>query len=297
MEQSQSADRAFLSRPIKIRQGARVLARAKDLQGTLGIRIWFFVLISAMVINLYLSFHTVLPLWIHAILSLLFSHWMLTPLHEACHGNYGKSSRGYRWINEMMGSLAAFSIMSYLPLFRKIHLTHHKFVNDPQRDPDAFFKGTFLQVLPRSCMVYPYYVGKYFLLLWEKRDLKQISGFALYFASFAIFAYWMAAVLSPEIIYGVWLGPAVVAFTLDALVLDWVAHYPHSKQDADSGSLYRPKNRFWSLILQGQNYHRLHHLYPWIPASQYAQAHQTLIANHIDLALPEDHQITGGRLL
>lgn len=64
---------------------------------------------------------------------------MFTPMHEAAHRAI---SAEHRWLNEAVGYVAA-TVCFQAPFraFRYIHLSHHKYTNDPQKDPDHWSAG------------------------------------------------------------------------------------------------------------------------------------------------------------
>lgn len=57
-----------------------------------------------------------------------------TPMHDAAHRSVSKQ---HRWLNELVGwACSLVYLVVPFPLFRLIHLTHHKHTNDPDLDPD-----------------------------------------------------------------------------------------------------------------------------------------------------------------
>ena len=56
-----------------------------------------------------------------------------TAMHEAAHRAI---SSEHRWLNELIGHVAAMVVFQNpFKAFRYIHLEHHKFTNDPVKDP------------------------------------------------------------------------------------------------------------------------------------------------------------------
>ena len=56
-----------------------------------------------------------------------------TAMHEAAHRAV---SAKYRWLNELVGQVTAIIVFqSPFKAFRYIHLEHHKYTNDPAKDP------------------------------------------------------------------------------------------------------------------------------------------------------------------
>ncbi len=56
-----------------------------------------------------------------------------TAMHEAAHRAV---SAKHRWLNEALGHVTAMVVFqSPFKAFRYIHLEHHKYTNDPEKDP------------------------------------------------------------------------------------------------------------------------------------------------------------------
>ncbi len=54
-------------------------------------------------------------------------------LHEAGHGNLARSQKVNDWIAEY---LIALPILKSFPLYKPMHLRHHRYLGDPEKDPD-----------------------------------------------------------------------------------------------------------------------------------------------------------------
>jgi len=59
-----------------------------------------------------------------------------TVLHEAVHGTISGSHTRWRWLNELMGYMAAWVLMIPLTAHRHEHLAHHRNTNSSEDDPD-----------------------------------------------------------------------------------------------------------------------------------------------------------------
>ena len=58
-----------------------------------------------------------------------------TVLHDAAHGSISGSHKELRWLNEMLGYMAAWVLMIPLTAHRHEHLAHHRHTNE-EGDPD-----------------------------------------------------------------------------------------------------------------------------------------------------------------
>src|SRR5258706_1425205 len=73
-----------------------------------------------------------LPLAASAVFNTLSLYCLYTVTHEAVHHLAHRSPLVNDWIGRMSAALEGLTF----PMFRIIHLQHHAFNNDPDRDPD-----------------------------------------------------------------------------------------------------------------------------------------------------------------
>jgi fatty acid desaturase len=57
---------------------------------------------------------------------------LFTPWHEAVHGSV---SVRYKWLNGVVGRISGVIFQAPFPAWRWIHNQHHKYTNDPVKDP------------------------------------------------------------------------------------------------------------------------------------------------------------------
>ena len=90
--------------------------------------------------NIALFAAGIMPLWAAFVIFAASSYMSYTPVHEAAHGNiHGRNQRD-RWVGELCGYLCAPMIMLPHSSHRLEHLNHHRYTNDPARDPDQHIK-------------------------------------------------------------------------------------------------------------------------------------------------------------
>ena len=88
--------------------------------------------------------------------------------HEALHGNFGLNQ------NNLLACLITAYPIGFTFGYKKVHLNHHKYFGNPNKDPD--FSG-----------YYPFPKSKNILLLRFLRDLSGISAAKQFFSNNAIF--------------------------------------------------------------------------------------------------------------
>ena len=111
--------------------------------------------------------------WVTVPLHAFVSFAMFTVLHDAAHRGLGK----VRVVNEVLGRIAVPFVASYasFPLFRHIHLTHHRFVNEGHDvDPDSWMiHGPWWQ-LPLRWAVVDLHYASFYLKGWRDRPRQEV---------------------------------------------------------------------------------------------------------------------------
>ncbi|WP_443029228.1 beta-carotene hydroxylase [Spirulina sp. CS-785/01] len=198
-------------------------------------------------------------------LNVLAVHLSGSVIHDACH----KAAHSNRIINAMLGHISALMLGFAFPVFTRVHLQHHAHVNDPKNDPDHFVStgGPLLLIAPRFFYHEVFFFKrrlwkKYELLEWflSRLFLVTVVLVSLHFGFFAfVVNYWF----SPALVVGITLG----------LFFDYLPHRPFEERDRwKNARVYA--SPLLNLLIMGQNYHLVHHLWPSIPWYWYQPAYQ-----------------------
>lgn len=232
--------------------------------------------------NLWAFAAGLLPLWAAVLVYAVMTYMSYTPLHEAAHGNINGGRDGSKWLNDLCGYLVAPIIMVPYSTHRVEHFTHHRYTNQPDKDPDFVVKGMSDGFLA--------FVGCGFRFLWVQN-------------TFLFRDYWATAPLREKLAYGAEVGFAIgwrlavallVAREGMLLVLVagyfagafftayWFAYRPHLPYEEparyrNTNSLLmpgwmKPLEWFWL----GQNLHSVHHLFPRVPFYHYHAVHRRI---------------------
>ena len=189
---------------------------------------------------------------------------VFTVMHDSMH----RTAHESRFINDLLGRLSALPLTVTMPLFRAVHYEHHSHTNDPERDPDLIVSRQPKWALPCWCLaVIVEYRRHYFgRRLWRDRaDLVEALSMEAFLLT-AILAAVVTGTFGTLVI--VWLAPALIAVTALALCFDFLPHYPYGSQERYLDTRIYP-GRFLNLLLLGQNYHLIHHLWTTIPWFRY----------------------------
>jgi fatty acid desaturase len=201
---------------------------------------------------------------------------LFTVMHDAAHG--AVSSNWY--INELFGRLATLIVAPPAGAFsawRFMHNQHHKHTNDSEKDPDHYSIHGPPYLLPfhwgTQLVHYSWYYAKHVHQrpLWEAVEF--VVTIALNILGIAAAIYFGMG----RILWIYWLIPSFCAQLVLVFLFDFLPHYGHHSTPADdrydtTSMLYLPSylEPLGALVMQWQNYHVIHHLYPRMPFYRYA---------------------------
>jgi beta-carotene hydroxylase len=187
-----------------------------------------------------------------------------TVLHEAMHG----IAHSNRTVNALLGRLGGIPLTISFPLFRGVHYEHHSHTNDPNRDPDLIVAHAPRVLLPLWCLaVMVEYRAKFYgRRLWrDRRELAEALAWEIGLALVTVAAIaggWIGSLIV------VWFAPAALAVLFLALTFDFLPHYPYDTRRRYYDTRIYP-GRALNVLLLGQNYHLIHHLWTTIPWFRY----------------------------
>lgn len=212
-----------------------------------------------------------LPAWGVIVLNALAMYIGFTVLHESMHG----IAHSNRTVNAWLGRPMALLLSVSAPLFRRVHFEHHSHTNDPHRDPDLFVSRGYKLLLPIWVfgVVLEYRRHYYGRKLWRSRaELAEALG-----AELLLVALPVAALVSGHFteFLVVWAAPSALAVMWLAITFDYLPHYPFDSRERYLDTRVYP-GRAGFVILLGQNYHLIHHLWTTIPWYRYATVFESI---------------------
>ena len=198
-------------------------------------------------------------------LAFLALHMEGTVIHDACHN----AAHPNRWINQAMGHGAAILLGFSFPVFTRVHLEHHKYVNHPKNDPDHIVStfGPVWLIAPR------FFYHEYFFFerkLWRKYELMQWGLERSLFISIVLAGIKFDFM---NVIYNLWFGPALMVGVTLGIFFDYLPHRPFLTRNRWKNARVYP-SKTMNLLIMGQNYHLVHHLWPSIPWFEYKPAYE-----------------------
>ncbi|MEM9937246.1 MAG: fatty acid desaturase [Pseudomonadota bacterium] len=262
---------------------------------------------------------------LYAALSGIGSYWMWTiPLgyiafchytyvHEAIHGNILPNGRFNRLFQEGLGWIGAVTLFANWPLLSRTHKGHHSHTNTDQ-DPDVFVQKALWRLLLRNAITTSLLLVPIPVLKLLVRDRSPAMGY--FNADIAMTSaerrgHYIANAIMVGAVWGLVFGgfaaevfllyfiPAMLGYSFLAVVFIWLPHHPFERGDR----YHTTRNlghRWLNPILQQQNWHLMHHLWPSVPFYNYEKLYHRLKpvliekgARYNDGIVPKEPRATG----
>lgn len=244
-----------------------------------------------LVVSSYLAISGNLPMWVGALTNGIILYATYTVVHEGVHDNIVSKKSPLSWINMSAAFMAAIPLWLLIFPHRSSHIVHHRKCNS-EDDPDIYARGSFGVVtfwkIPLAILSQFNPVEQYRLCI--EHGLPRWQRYFSY-ASFVL----LVALVGVTVVLGyayellvLWFVPFFVGYTVMLVLFTWVPHHPHSI----SGRYHDTRCSLWrggNLLTQGQNYHLIHHMMPWVPWYHYED-----VFNEIRPWLEEKHALIDG---
>lgn len=231
---------------------------------------WPTVILWVLVVGIYVStyvlaFAELLPLWTGMIVNSVIGYLAFSIVHDSIHRTISSNTRLNDWIGQSAVLLGAPYVN--LKLFRWAHILHHRFANGP-RDPDIVLHGPAWSLPLRWMLIDVFY------LLHSIRHQDRVSRPHLITSCW--WAFWTAVVFGALIAMGygwhvlmLWFIPSRMIFLTLGFSFFWLPHVPHDtlQEENFTRATSVRLGHEWLLgpLLQSQNFHLIHHLYPMTP--------------------------------
>ena len=204
-----------------------------------------------------------------------------TLLHECTHQTPFHS----RWLNEIVGWFTGFLVGLPFLWFRYFHLAHHKYTNDPARDPELVGGGK-----PETWQAYVWHISG--LPVWASQArtlMANIFGGDIEFAPRSartkikvesVIIVFLYSVTASYIVFGstmpikLWILPLLLGQPILRLYL--LAEHGRCPMVANmlENSRTTFTNRFVRFVAWNMPYHAEHHSYPNVPFHQLPTLHE-----------------------
>lgn len=229
--------------------------------------VWLAVTNIVIALAVYaLAISDALPLWLASVVLTVNSYCAFSVVHDSIHRAISTDRRLNDWLGQ--ATVLALSPMVSLGLFRWGHIQHHRYAMD-ERDPDFVLHGGPAWTLP---LRWAFIDVWYFWYVVRSKDpvayrnlrltLVMTVTTLLAFAVLIVAGYGMY-------VLALWFIPSRLAVIMLGFSFFWLPHAPHDVSQADNFTRATTvrEGLEWLMtpLLQYQNYHLSHHLYPSTP--------------------------------
>jgi beta-carotene hydroxylase len=236
------------------------------------------VLFAVFIGATWLAVSGTIPLWAGAIANTVFIYALYTVVHEAVHANISSRRKELGWIDTVAGMIACVPLWLFFHQHCRQHMVHHTHTNEDV-DPDIYARGSFLGWL---FVRLPITLISYFNPVQHYRDCNRFGCTdrekvytALTFIAYStvvigviVAGYWRELLV-------LWLIPWWIGQTVMLTFFTWTPHHDHHETGRYRNtriSLFPGAN----FLLQGQNYHLIHHMVPSVPYYRYEAVYKDL---------------------
>ncbi len=204
------------------------------------------------------------PHWLCFSVNTLALHCSGTVIHDACH----QSAHRNRIVNAILGHCSALILVFAFPVFTRVHLQHHGNVNHPKDDPDHYVStgGPLWLIAVRFLYHEVFFFQR---RLWRNYELLEwfISRLIVITIVYISVQYHFLGY-----ILNFWFIPAFLVGIALGLFFDYLPHRPFVERSRWKNARVYP-GKVLNILILGQNYHLIHHLWPSIPWYNYQPAY------------------------
>lgn len=212
-----------------------------------------------------------IPMWLGALANTVFLYALYTVVHEAVHSNISSRRKELRWVDPVAGIIACAPLWLNYHQHKRQHMAHHANTNEDD-DPDIYARGSFPGWI---FLRLPVALINYFNPIQQYRDCRRFGctrrEYAYTFASFSAYTAIVLGLVAlgywKEVLF-LWFVPWWIGQTVMLTFFTWTPHHDHHETGRYRNtrvSLFP----FANFLLQGQNYHLIHHMMPAIPYYRY----------------------------
>lgn len=219
----------------------------------------------------YAVISDVLPLWAGCIINSVSYYLLFAPIHDGTHHSLSNNKK----LNDFLAGIAYLPVcfvMSIGGWTRMFHMQHHRHTGKENLDPDIEISSKGSNALWKW-----FFWGSHYRAYYEeyKAQLPKVKTpswnktrivISLIFFGILIYNYWL------EFIF-LWIVPMYAGISwMTAFVFSFLPHHIHERVEGedpldDYQATCNITGYEWILtpIMQYQNYHMAHHLYPTVP--------------------------------
>lgn len=253
--------------PIEVLKG---LGQKSDFKGLVQLVAHFFALImTAMAISLADGVYLLIATLLHGIVLI----FVFAPLHETIHYTAFKS----RWLNNVVAAIFGFILFLPFQCFRAYHYVHHRYTQDPDKDPELIDKKPFtkssllwyLTGIPIWCwhlkMIWLHALGQVDEPYLERRSHSKIVNEARVHLALYLFLFLTSLLTASAWLIWYWIFPVILGQPFLRLYL----MAEHNDCDLNDNMLENSRTTYASPLINflawNMPYHAEHHYKASVP--------------------------------
>lgn len=223
-------------------------------------------------LNIVLGIFGEISLLYGCLINCVAGYVLFSPIHDSLHRAVSRNAK----LNEFVAYFTVNGLTPYasVRLFRFMHMQHHRFTNEEDRDPDVFAgKGGW-----RVWSLWFFWDVLYLVKYWGLRDERPEDEVKLVLVGLAMGLPLVVGLffLFPVEMLVLWFIPNRITVWLICYVFMYLPHQPHTVEQKTAPYQATLIREGWGWVLDPlcmyQNYHLVHHLYPTIPFYRYKKA-------------------------
>ena len=225
---------------------------------------------AAIAFSWYSVINGEMALWQGCIINGISMYFLFSPIHDAMHNAVSTNYKVNEWV--LTWAVQPIIPLSTAKFLKMMHMQHHRFGNDAQKDPDfgvaGDYKGMFFRWFFWDAAYMNFYARNKEVNNIPRMDKRiRIENILIWTVALSV------AVFYPLEVIFLWLLPSRIMAWLIAAVFMYLPHIPHNTTHAED-PYKATNNRYgweWLLtpLMAYQNYHLVHHLYPTVPFYRY----------------------------
>lgn len=262
-----------IARPIKVPEDKKTEFRALTSVPEVSWPV-IFVAVAGLVLGVSIvtiAVSGLLAYWVAALLLAFVYYWFFSVIHDGAHRSIAKNKS----LNDFVAQLVITLVLPYanLETLRWAHMEHHRFTNEKEKDPDYWSHGAWYTLPFRWMLIDVMYMvdlckstGPQKNKLVKKLIPHVLFGFAV-IAGLVYFGYgyeylWLSLI------------PSRIMFVFIGFTFFWLPHnhwsgdeaeYEQRKNYSIATSIREGREGLMNFLLQYQNYHLVHHMWPTTP--------------------------------
>jgi fatty acid desaturase len=212
-----------------------------------------------------------LPLWAGAIINIIAYYFLFSPIHDGTHHALSHNKK----VNDFIASFAYLPVSFLMPAgswARLFHMQHHRHTGKEILDPDLEISSKGSHALWKW-FIWGFHYRPYYKQYKDKLPTVKVAPWNKTRVTISLIFFAMLVYNFPLEFLFLWVVPLYAGVSwMTAFVFSYLPHHIHKRVEGedpldDYQATCNITGYEWILspLMQYQNYHMVHHLYPTVP--------------------------------